>query len=107
MKSELWPELPYEQWMGTRETPHRWLQIIGKVRLAKSRWVNHSWQSALYVTSRGLTSSVIHGSERSFNIDIDFVDHAVSVQCSDGGSRTIELRSESVAAFHKRFFQAL
>lgn len=107
MANEHWPELPYEGWTDTRETLHRWLQIVGKIRLAKAPWENHGWQSALYVTARGLTTSVIHDVARSFSLELDFVAHRLALRCSDGGSASIPLRAESVAAFHRRCFSAL
>ena len=27
-----------------------WTQIVGKIRLAQSPWINHSWHVTLYVT---------------------------------------------------------
>ncbi len=107
MTSDLWPELPYESWRDTRETLHLWLQIIGKVRLTKSRWMNHSWHSTLYVTSRGLTTSVIHDIDVSFSIDLDFIEHSLIVQTSDGELTVLPLYEEPVASFHERVFRAL
>jgi hypothetical protein len=43
-----WPELPYAAWADTRTTLHPWTQIVGKIRLAKSMRVNHSWNVTLY-----------------------------------------------------------
>ena len=57
---ELWPELPYEAWKDTSETLHLWTQIAGKIRLALTPWLNHSWHVPLYVTARGLSTSPIH-----------------------------------------------
>ena len=70
-----WPELPLAMWSDTYQTLHLWLQIVGKVRLAASPWVNHSWHVTLYVTARGLTTSSIPARERTFQIDFDFIDH--------------------------------
>ena len=57
--TERWPELPYAAWKDTRDTLHLWTQIVGKVRLALTPWLNHSWHVTLYVTARGLTTSPI------------------------------------------------
>ena len=70
-----WPALSYEDGRDTLETLHLWIQIVGKVRLAQSPWLNHSWHATLYVTDRGLTTSPIPHGQRSFQIDFDFVDH--------------------------------
>jgi hypothetical protein len=107
MTSKLWPELQYEKWTATRESLHRWFQIMGKIRLTQARWTNHAWQSTLYVTSRGLTTSVIHDTERSFSIDLDFVKHLLILRCSEGGEKSLPLQSETVASFHDRCFSGL
>ena len=51
-----WPDLPLDAWRDTFATLHLWTQIVGKVRLAQTPWLNHSWHVALYVTARGLTT---------------------------------------------------
>jgi hypothetical protein len=94
-----WPELPLEEWQDTHATLHLWLQIVGKVRLALSPWVNHSWHATLYVTPRGLTTSSIPCGARSFRIDLDFIEHALIVQSDDGETRQRPLVAEPVAAF--------
>lgn len=107
MTSDLWPDLPYDAWKDTLKTLHMWFQIVGKARLIKSRWVNHAWHSALYVTSRGLGTSIIHDLDVSFSIDFDFIEHSLLIQTSDGELTALPLMEESVASFHDRFFRAL
>ena len=51
-----WPDLPLASWADTCVTVHRWTQVIGKVRLACTPWINHSWHVTLYVTAQGLTT---------------------------------------------------
>ena len=65
---ELWPELPYEAWKDTSETLHLWTQIAGKIRLALTPWLNHSWHVPLYVTARGLSTSVEFDFEGAFSV---------------------------------------
>ena len=72
---ETWPSLPLEAWIETCATLHLWTQIVGKIRLAQSPWVNHSWHVTLYVTARGLTTSPIPHGSRTFQIDFDFIAH--------------------------------
>jgi len=57
--TDLWPPLPYSEWRDTCETLHLWTQVVGKVRLAATPWLNHSWHVPLYVTARGLCTSPI------------------------------------------------
>jgi hypothetical protein len=97
---EPWPSLAFEAWRDTCATLHMWTQIVGKIRLVQTPWVNHSWHVTLYVTARGLTTSPIPHGTRTFQIDFDFVDHRLLIQTSDGGSRTIELRPRSVASMY-------
>ena len=99
-QSEAWPTLLLEAWKDTYATLHMWTQIVGKVRLTQSPWINHSWHVTLYVTSRGLTTSPIPYGNRTFQIDFDFIDHQLTVQASDGLSGRVELHPQSVATFY-------
>jgi hypothetical protein len=95
-----WPELPTAAWRDTYETLHLWTQIVGKIRLARTPWLNHSWHVTLYVTARGLTTSAIPDGMRSFQIDFDFIDHQLRISTSDGASRQFALAGKSVAGFY-------
>ncbi len=68
---ETWPDLPYEAGRETCATLQLWSQIVGKIRLSLTPWLNHSWHVTLYVTARGLTTSPIPYGERIFQIDFD------------------------------------
>jgi len=100
--AEAWPSLPLEAWSDTCATLHMWTQIVGKIRLAQSPWINHSWHVTLYVTSRGLTTSPIPYGNRTFQIDFDFINHQITIQSSDGGMAGFSLQPQSVAAFYGR-----
>jgi hypothetical protein len=102
-----WPALPYEAWKNSCTTLHLWTQIVGKVRLAKVPWVNHSWHATLYVTARGLTTSPIPDEGRAFQIDFDFIDQVLLVQASDGALRRMPLAPKLVADFHDELMAAL
>ncbi|HEV2150544.1 MAG TPA: DUF5996 family protein [Longimicrobiaceae bacterium] len=104
---ESWPALPLEAWSETYATLHMWTQVVGKVRLARAPMVNHWWQVPLYVTVRGLTTSPIPDGGRTFQIDLDFLDHQLHLQTSDGQERRIALRSRPVAAFYREVMDAL
>jgi hypothetical protein len=95
-----WPELPTAAWRETCETLQLWSQIVGKIRLARSPWLNHSWHVALYVTARGLTTSPIPDGVRSFQIDFDLIDHHLRISTSDGATRQFALAEKSVAGFY-------
>jgi len=102
-----WPELPYAAWKDTRETLHLWTQMVGKIRLAQTPWLNHSWHVALYVTTRGLTTSPIPYGGRAFQFDFDFIDHVLWVRTSDGHFRQLMLAPKPVAEFFTELFAAL
>jgi Family of unknown function (DUF5996) len=104
---EPWPSLPLEEWRDTCATLHLWLQIVGKIRLASSPWLNHSWHATLYVTSRGLTTSPIPCGTRTFQIDFDFIGHRLVAETSDGALESLPLRPQSVAAFHDQIQRLL
>jgi hypothetical protein len=96
-----WPSVPVAQWQPTRDTLHLWIQIIGKIRLANSPVINHWWNVPLYVTSRGLTTSLIrHRSGRTFEIDFDFPARQLQITTSDGESRSLTLEPRTVADFY-------
>ncbi len=102
-----WPALPYTSWRDTCETLQLWTQIVGKVRLARTPWLNHSWHVTLYVTARGLTTSAVPDGARSFQIDFDFIDHVLVIATSDGARREVPLRPQTVADFYAAVMAAL
>lgn len=102
-----WPDLDDEELRETYQTLHRWVQIVGKVRLTKTPCMNHSWHSTLYVTPSGLTTSAIPHEDGSFSVDFDFIDHSLRFTVSDGTKLALPLRNESVAAFSARFNETL
>lgn len=105
--SEAWPALPLEAWKDTYATLHMWTQIVGKIRLTQSPWINHSWHVTLYVTSRGVTTSPIPDGNRTFQIDFDFIDHQLTIHSSDGFSGGLKLHAQSVASFYSRLMEEM
>jgi len=103
----LWPELAFPNWRDTAATLQLWTQIVGKVRLALTPWINHSWQVPLYVTARGLGTSLISAGGESFEIEFDFVDHRLVVRTSTGAQRTLALEPQPVADFYRRLMDVL
>ncbi len=104
----VWPVLPpFEAWENTFATLHMWAQIVGKIRLALSPPLNHCWGSALYVTTRGLTTSPIPYETGTFAIDFDFIGHALQITTSGGEARSFALKPMPVADFYQKIMQAL
>jgi hypothetical protein len=102
-----WPALPYAAWQDTYATLHLWTQIVGKVRLKLTPWLNHSWHVTLYVTARGLGTGPIALDGRDLSIDFDFIDHVLLLRTSDGQFRQIMLRPVTVADFYAEVMAAL
>ena len=102
-----WPRLRVEDWADTRDTLHMWLQVVGKVRMAHSPFVNHWWQTTLYVSTRGLTTTAIPSGTGTFDIEFDFIDHDLVVRSSTGETRTVALEPKPVATFYAETMDVL
>ena len=99
--------LPLPEWKPTCDTLHMWTQIVGKVRLALAPRVNHWWETALYVSPRGLTTSAIPYRDRVFDCEFDFIDHQLVIRSSDGRGARVPLAPRSVADFYAETMTAL
>lgn len=95
-----WPAVPVKEWEPTRDTLHLWSQIVGKVRMRHAPPLNHWWHVTLYVTSRGLTTSLVPHASGGFEIDFDFLDDLVRIRHVDGRERAVRLEPRSVADFY-------
>ncbi|MEU6080943.1 DUF5996 family protein [Streptomyces sp. NPDC047108] len=106
---ELFPEIPYDQWRDTKETLHRYAQVIGKIRLAASVRRNHWWNVPFHLTGRGITTRPMGQADGNplFTIDFDFVDHQLIVSTLDGRAVSFPLYGRSVASFHESTLAAL
>ena len=102
-----WPELPLANWTETAATLHMWTQIVGKIRLALSPHVNHWWEVPLYVTTRGLSTSVIPFDDRLFELEFDFFDQNLAIRDSSGATRFVPLYPRSVSDFHRELMAVL
>src|SRR5712692_12130014 len=102
-----WPALPLEEWEDTYHTLHMWTQIVGKIRLGLAPLQNHWWNVALYVNTRGLTTSPVPYNNRTFEIQFDFIDHRLQLRTSDGEEHFMLLAPKYVAAFYRELFVML
>jgi hypothetical protein len=98
-----WPDIPYEPWRDTCAALHLYTQIVGKYRLARTPWVNHSWQATFYINSRGLTTSLVPDGPGGVEICFDLLSHVVVGSTTHGRTAQFALEPMSVAAFHRRF----
>ncbi|TSD67610.1 hypothetical protein FFF34_009530 [Inquilinus sp. KBS0705] len=95
-----WPILDYHYIKDTVATVHMWAQMIGKVRLAKTPWINHSWHVTLYVSANGLTTGSIPYADGVFEINLDLIDHQLHIITSTGNKRSVPLGAKTIAAFY-------
>ena len=106
-QATIWPELRWTDWRETAVTLQLWTQIVGKVRLSLTPWLNHGWQVPLYVSARGLATSPIPAAHELLEIEFDFIAHRLVCRTSDGQQRELALEPRSVADFHDRLLRLL
>jgi hypothetical protein len=107
MTSTAWPALALDEWQDTQTTLHRWMQMVGKTRLALAPMQNHWWNVTLYVTARGLATSPMPYEGRALDVEFDFVDHLLVARTTDGDTRTMPLAPQSVADFYAEYVAML
>jgi uncharacterized protein DUF5996 len=105
--SECWPAIRLADWKDTCATLHMWTQIVGKIRMELTPKVNHWWNVPLYVSSRGLTTSIIPYGDRHFEMEFDFFDHRLVIRTTDARSKSVALAPRSVADFYREVMAAL
>ncbi|RZM99462.1 hypothetical protein CWO91_35935 [Bradyrhizobium genosp. SA-3] len=99
-----WPDIPFEKWRETCSALHMYSQIVGKYRLARTPWLNHSWHATLYVNARGLTTSLVPDGA-GIEITLDLRKHAVIGEAADGRTTELPLGPMSVADFYAHFLE--
>lgn len=102
-----WPPLPYDAWRESRDTLHRWTQIVGKLQLALTPQTNHWWNVALEVTPRGVASTVLPCGDRWLDLELDFVNDALRIRVSDGMETRVPLAARPVAEFYLETMDSL
>jgi hypothetical protein len=102
-----WPDLVGLDLLPTTDALHLWSQVVGKVRLMLTPWLNHSWHATFYFTAHGFTTGVLHSGGRTFDMEFDLLDDALRIAVADGETRRVPLKPQSVAAFYGATMQAL
>jgi hypothetical protein len=105
--ADAWPDLSSRTLQPTIEALHLWSQVVGKIRLMMTPWMNHSWHVPLYVSSRGLSTGLIPAGQRSFEIEFDLPGDALTIDTTDGQQRHVPLRPRTVASFYAETMQAM
>ena len=103
----LWPEIPYLPWAQTCTALQLWTQIVGKYRLARTPWLNHSWHATLYVDADGLTTGLVPDGTQAVAVRFDLRTHRLVVRASSGAASEFALEPMSVANFHRHFLHAI
>ena len=102
-----WPRLSYEDWNDTALTLHLWTQVVGKIRLALTPWLNHSWHVPHYVTARGLGTTPIPAGDEILEFEFDFLLHRLVARMSNGEERALPLERRAVADFYGEILDLL
>lgn len=102
-----WPDLSRLPLQPTTDTLHLWCQVVGKIRLMMTPWVNHSWHVPLYVSASGLSTGLIPAGPRSFEIAFDLLDDVLTIRDTEGQGRRVALKPQSVATFYANTMRAL
>lgn len=104
---QAFPALHFAEWSETCAALHRFTQLVGKVRLAATPWLNHSWHATLYVTARGLTTSTFYTGRQALQIDFDFIEQVVELESSEHAKQRLPLQGVTVAQFRENLLRAL
>jgi hypothetical protein len=102
-----WPEIPYPAWRETADALRLWTQVVGKIRLVQTPWINHSWHVTLRVSARGLATPLMTAGGTGFDIEFDFVADRLRIRTTDGQAREVALKPQSVRTFHVAVLAAL
>lgn len=105
--NQIWPALDYAALAPTAETLRLWTQIVGKIRLARTPWVNHGWHITLRLSARGLITPLIPNGGVSLQLEFDLVARQLVVRTTDGGERRVALRSGPIAGFYAETMDVL
>jgi hypothetical protein len=102
-----WPDLAAFNLRPTIDALHLWSQIVGKVRLMLTPWINHSWQATFYLSGQGFTTGPIDRDGRAFEMEFDLLNDVLRIDTAEGDARRVKLQVQSVAAFYEATMAAL
>jgi hypothetical protein len=102
-----WPDLAALDLRPTIDALHLWSQMVGKVRLMLTPWINHSWQATFYLSGRGFATGPIYSEARAFEMEFDLLNNLLRIDTAEGDARCVKLEAQSVAAFYEATMAAL
>ncbi len=102
-----WPRLAGLDLRPTTDSLQLFSQVVGKIRLMTTPWINHSWHVPLYLSVRGLTTGPIIIGDRALEIEFDLLADRLVLKTSSGQDNAIALSGQSVASFYAGIFTAL
>jgi hypothetical protein len=95
-----WPELGGARDRSTIAILHLASQMLGKLRVAHSAWVNHGWNVTLHPVAEGLAIEPIAANGIAFTLTLDLCRHAIVLSAGDGERDVLPLDLGSIAALH-------
>jgi len=104
---QIFPPLPLEKWEDSKETLHRYVQVVGKIRLRYTPFMNHWWHVTLYASPRGLRTPPIPYGHTTFEISFDLLDNRLVVSTSEGEGFAFAIDDLPVAEFYRRLVDGL
>ncbi len=102
-----WPAFAYDEWREAASTLHLWLQVVGKIQLRHTPWINHSWHVALRTSANGLRTGLMWHERNAFEIEFDFIEHRLLIRLDDGRVSTLQLGPQSTASFYRTLMRTL
>lgn len=105
--TDRWPELDVTRDSPTFAILHLASQMLGKLRVAHSTWVNHGWHVTLHPVPEGLAIEPIADGGTSFSLVMDLTRHAIILHVGDGEVDQLPLDLGSIAAIHHNLIAML
>ena len=102
-----WPRLAGLDVRATTDTLQLFSQVVGKVRLMTTPWLNHSWHVPLYVSVRGLTTGLIVVDGKALEMEFDLLADVLVLRDADGHDVRIALQGQTGARFYAAALAAL
>ena len=105
------PELPLASWKETRDTIHKYSQVLGEIRGSLAPRSKQWWHINLRPGITGCVTPPIATNQKtgpnSIQMGLDFNSHNVTLQTSASEQIQFDMTSQSVAAFREQIVEHL